>query len=260
MIASLPMYDRPETAAANDRLWSGIAVILRGQGIPAPDALDRDLDPWEAWRSPDLLLSQTCGLPYRTQLHKTVTLVATPVCALDGVPGGHYHSVLVARHDDPRRRLSDFQGATLACNDTLSQSGWAAPMSKAADAGIDFGGTLVTGSHRRSAAAVAEGAADIAAIDAVSWEMMRRWDACAGELRVIGTTRPTPALPWITGQAGLAHVLAGALQAAIAGLSPEDRAALCLAGTIRLGAEDYLAVPTPPSRSPEPAKTPANMA
>ena len=32
MIASLPMYDRPETAAANDRLWQGVRERL-GQGL-----------------------------------------------------------------------------------------------------------------------------------------------------------------------------------------------------------------------------------
>lgn len=255
MIACLPMYDRPETAAANDRLWSGIAGILRRHGIAAPDTLDRDIGPWEAWQSPDLLLSQTCGLPYRARLYRTVALVATPICALDGVPEGHYRSVLVARRDDPRSQLCQFAGARIAVNETLSQSGWAAPMSEAAVAGIAFGATIITGAHRRSAAAVAEGAADIAAIDAVSWKMMRRWDDCTRHLREIGTTTPTPALPWITGRSGLVPALAHALNEAIAELTSEDRATLCLVGTTRLDAEAYLAVPTPPSRSSETAET-----
>ena len=62
MIASLPMYDRPETAAANDRLWQGVRTRL-GEG---PEHLVRAGDPWEHWQSPDLLLSQTCGLPFRS--------------------------------------------------------------------------------------------------------------------------------------------------------------------------------------------------
>ena len=253
MIASLPMYDRPETAAANDRLWSGIARVLRQRGIDAPEALDRDTGLWEAWQSPDLLLSQTCGLPYRTRLHATVALVATPVCALDGVPPGYYQSVLVARRDDPRRRLSDFAGATLACNDTLSQSGWAAPMTEAAATGITLGPTLITGAHRQSAAAVADGRADIAAIDALTWAMIRRWDPCAAMLREIGTTAPTPALPWITGRPDLVPALAEALDQGVAALSADDRAMLGITGTIRLGREAYLAVPTPPAGSSEPA-------
>jgi ABC-type phosphate/phosphonate transport system substrate-binding protein len=253
MIASLPMYDRPETAAANDRLWSAIARHLQKEGVDAPAALDRDMGLWEAWQSPDLLLSQTCGLPFRARLHPTVTLVATPVCDLAGVPPGHYHSVLVARRDDPREDLAAFDGATLAVNDPLSQSGWAAPLAEAAALGIAFGSLRLTGAHRASAAAVAEGAADLAAIDGVSWAMIRRWDAPAEGLREIATTRPTPALPWITARADLAPLLARALAVAIAGLPAEDRRRLCLAGAMRLPPEAYLAVPIPPPCAAEPA-------
>lgn len=256
MIASLPMYDRPETVSANDRLWSGVARVLSREGIAAPARLDRAVGLWEAWLSPELLLSQTCGLPFRARLHETVTLVATPVCDIAGVPRGHYRSVLVARRGDRRRALSDFSGATLACNDPLSQSGWAAPMAEAEATGIAFGAIRVTGAHRSSAAAVAEGAADLAAIDALSWAMICRWDDCADALREIGATSPTPALPWITARADLAPVLAQAIDEAIADLSARDRATLGIAGTVRLGAEAYLAIPIPPSCASEPASAP----
>jgi hypothetical protein len=176
MIASLPMYDRPETAGANDRLWAGVARALAARGIAAPAALDRTTGMWEAWLSPDLLLSQTCGLPYRTRLHGQVALVATPVYDLPGTPPGHYHSVLVARRDDARRRFADFDGATLAYNDADSQSGWAAPMGRGGRSRDRLRRTLATGAHRASARAVAEGTADIAAIDALTWRMIRRWD------------------------------------------------------------------------------------
>ena len=64
MIASLGMYDRTETAAANDRLWAGIRDGLRARGIAAPEALTRgDGAYWPAWQAPDLVLSQTCGFP-----------------------------------------------------------------------------------------------------------------------------------------------------------------------------------------------------
>jgi hypothetical protein len=195
MIASLPMYDRPETAAANDRLWAGIAQALAAEGIAAPVALDRATGLWEAWTSPDLLLSQTCGLPFRSRLHSVVTLVATPVCDLPGTPPGHYHSVLVARRTDPRRSLAEFDGATLAMNEAMSQSGWAAPAAEAAAAGIAFGATRTTGTHRASARAVAEGKAHLAAIDGLTWRMIRRWDDFAGALKEIGTTRSTPRCP-----------------------------------------------------------------
>lgn len=247
MIASLPMYDRPETAAANDRLWSGIARALRARGISAPGALDRETEVWDAWLSPDLLLSQTCGFPYRARLHGRVTLVATPHCDLPGVPPGYYCSVLVARRGDSRRRLEDFGGATLAYNEALSQSGWAAPSAAAAEAGIAFGACVATGAHRASARAVAEGAADLAAIDALTWRMIRRWDAVAAELDEIGTTAPTPALPWITALGTDGALIAGALGEALGDLDAADRDTLGILGCLRIPPEAYLAVPIPPA-------------
>jgi ABC-type phosphate/phosphonate transport system substrate-binding protein len=253
MIASLPMYDRPETAGANDRLWAGVACALAARGLAAPAELDRTTGMWEAWLSPDLLLSQTCGLPYRTRLHGQVALVATPVYDLPGTPPGHYHSVLVARRDDARRRFADFHGATLAYNEADSQSGWAAPTAAAAAAGIAFGRTHATGAHRASARAVAEGTADIAAIDALTWRMIRRWDEMADALTEIGTTASTPALPWITAATRDPAPLAEALAESLAELSAEDRDALGLTGVTRIPAADYLAIPNPPAPQAQPA-------
>jgi ABC-type phosphate/phosphonate transport system substrate-binding protein len=246
MIASLPMYDRPETAGANDRLWHAIARGLRDRGVGAPAALDRTTDLWATWLSPDLLLSQTCGLPYRARLHPNVTLVASPICDLSGAPPGHYYSVLVVRRDDARRTLADFDGATIAVNDPLSQSGWAAPSAEAAREGIAFGRIVLTGSHRASARLVAEGGAEIAAIDALTWAMIRRWDDFAMGLRELATSEPTPALPWITAPHQDAETIAAALSEAIAALSPADRDILGLRGAIRLEPAAYLALPLPP--------------
>jgi len=246
MIASLPMYDRPETAGANDRLWKAIATALRDRGIDAPAALDRKTGLWETWLSPDLLLSQTCGFPYRARLHGKVALVATPVLDLPGAPPGHYYSVLVARRDDPRRAFADFAGARLAINDPLSQSGWAAAHAHATAEGIAFGPVTETGAHRASALAVAEGRADMAAIDALSWRIIREWDDFAACLKVVARTAPTPALPFITARHRDPAPIAAALDAAVADLSPVDRDRLGLVGTVRLDAAAYLALPTPP--------------
>ncbi|NNK78215.1 MAG: PhnD/SsuA/transferrin family substrate-binding protein, partial [Litoreibacter sp.] len=195
MIASLPMYDRPETRASNDRFWQ----LIRNQlepGLASPEELSRTADHWQDWENPELLLSQTCGYPYRTRLHGKTRLVATPVYDLPDCPPGHYYSVLIARKSDPRGGFEDFARARLAYNDALSQSGWAAPQSHAEDTGFRFTDVTQTGAHRTSAQAVASGIADIAAIDAVSWAMIRRWDSFAADLREIGVTAPTPALPY----------------------------------------------------------------
>jgi ABC-type phosphate/phosphonate transport system substrate-binding protein len=247
MIAALPMYDRPETAAANDRLWAGIRDTLRAAGQTAPSTLDRETDLWDLWRAPGLVLAQTCGLPYRARLHRHVQLIATPDHGLDGCPPGHYRSLLLVRADDPRDRLEAFAGARLAVNDALSQSGWAAPAAHAAARGVVLAPVGPTGSHAASAAAVAAGTTDIAAIDAVTWVLMTRADAPeAARLRVLEATAPTPALPLIAGPEADAELWRGACRAGLAALSPADRDLLLLRAFVTIPASAYLALPLPP--------------
>lgn len=247
MIASLGMYDRAETAAANDRLWAGIRDGLRARDIAAPEALTRGEGAyWPAWQAPDLVLSQTCGFPYRARLHGRVTLIGTPDYGVEGCPPGHYRSVFVTRTDDPRA-LADFDGLPLAYNEGLSQSGWAAPQNHAAALGLRLRPGLCTGGHRLSALAVAEGRADLAALDAVTWEMLRRWEPAAAALRVVAVTDPTPGLPYIAAAGADAAATFDAVAEAIAALSPADRETLQLRGLIRIAPEAYLAVPTPPA-------------
>ncbi len=241
MIASLPMYDRAETAAALDRLWTGVRAAFAGD---TPARLNRNGDVWNHWRSPDLFLSQTCGMPYRVKLHGQVQLVGTPVTGLDCTPG-FYRSVIVARAGDPRTTFAEFAGARLAYNESLSQSGWAAPINMAASQGVEFASFLQTGAHRASADAVADGQADLAALDALTWAMIERWDDVARRLKVIGLTPETPTLPFITAKDRDPQALAGALGKAIGGLSPDDRDTLSLYGLTDIPASAYLAVPTP---------------
>lgn len=241
MIASLPMYDRPETAAANNRLWQGVRDRL-GHG---PDHLSREGDVWDHWQSPDLILSQTCGYPYRARLHGRVTLVGTPVLDLPDCPPGYYYSVFVVRDDDPRAAPKDFATDRLAYNEALSQSGWAAPQAYAIAQGFSFSNPVHSGAHRASALAVAENHADIAALDALSWQMMQRYDPFAAKLRVLAQTTPTPTLPYITAFGRDPAPVFAALGSAISGLSKGDRTTLGINGLIRIKSETYLAQPNP---------------
>ena len=247
MIASLGMYDFGAAEAANDRLWALIRTGLRGRGIAAPEALIRG-EPayWDAWQSPDLLLSQTCGYPFRARLHDRVTYVGTPDYGVEGCAPGQYRSVFVARDDDPRTTLPEFDGAPLAYNEPLSQSGWAAPQTQAAKQGIRLRPEIRTGAHRLSAKAVVEGKADIAALDAVTHALLQAEGMAAG-LRVIALTDPTPGLPFITAAGRDPAPIFDAVSQAIAALAPEDRATLRLQGIVRLPVADYLSVPNPPS-------------
>lgn len=247
MIASLGMYDFPWSAAANDRLWAGVRDRLRASGQAAPETLTRgETAYWPAWEDPDLVLSQTCGYPFRAKLHDRVTLLATPDYGLPGCPPGHYRSLFVARKHDPRQTLEDFRGAPMAYNEDMSQSGWAAPAYHLLSMGLTPCPRLRTGGHRASAQAVAEGRADIAALDALSWEMLLGHEPATEGLHVVAATAPTPVLPFITAPGKDAAPIFSALNQAIAELSLDDRATLRLRGLVQIPALAYLAVPTPP--------------
>lgn len=243
MIASLGMYDMPAVQTANDRFWALIHAHL-GYG---PSQLTRDMDPWVLWQSPELLIAQTCGMPYRTRLHQTVALLGTPDYGMAGCPPGHYNSVLVVRADAPGNRLHDFSGGRFAYNEAMSQSGWAAPMTHLNALGIVFAEHIKTGAHAVSAKAVADGAADMAGIDVVTWTLLQEHDPVAKRLKVIARTTPTPGLPLITAQGRDTAPIADAFRTAIAELAPDDRAALHIKGLIDIPTHTYLTVPNPPS-------------
>jgi ABC-type phosphate/phosphonate transport system substrate-binding protein len=67
-------------------------------------------------------------------------------------------------------------------------------------AGTEFFESVdLSGSHRRSIEMVADGEADIAAIDCVSWAHLQRIaPERTGALRVLGWTEASPSLPFVT--------------------------------------------------------------
>lgn len=85
MFASLPMYQRDELNEAHDEYWYLISKKL-GHNIH----LTKTGDETDLWLDPNLLLSQTCGMPYRTYLHDKVTLVGTPDYGVNRCPPGRY--------------------------------------------------------------------------------------------------------------------------------------------------------------------------
>ena len=245
MIASLPMYDWPEIRAETNRFWALIRDHLRRAGIDAPDHLDREKDLRQSWLSPDLLLSQTCGLPYRSELHEQVSLVGTLDHGLTDAPAGYYYSAIITRRDEALP-LAAYASKRFACNGLESQSGFAAPQNHAQRSGFSFTDVCISGAHGESARAVAEGRADIAAIDAVTWRLIQsHLPELAAQLRVIERTLPTPGLPLITAQDPAP--ITAAVRAALADLPTEDREALGLRGLALIPKSAYLAIPTPAS-------------
>ena len=248
MHASLPMYDRPEMRAQTDRLWALTRDALRDRGLAAPDALTRDVaNLWDLWQSPELLLSQTCGLPLRARLHDKVQLVATPDFALPGCPPGHYNSVLITHAEQAETVIETLLSARIVINEGLSQSGWGALWRYAADLGLTPAKPILSGGHAFSARAVLDRRADLAAIDAQTWRLLRRYEPELTALVERGRTPPTPALPLITAQGRDPGPLIAALTDALTALPDGDRETLGLAGLARIPLADYMALTIPPN-------------
>lgn len=65
-VAAFPMYPMPDLTSIFDRLWADTRDRLRQGGITIPDRLTTDIpDVMAISQRSDLILSQTCGYPFR---------------------------------------------------------------------------------------------------------------------------------------------------------------------------------------------------
>ena len=237
LIAALPMYDWPETRAETDTQWAAIRDRLRAAGIAAPEALTRVAGDLSAlWRDPALLLAQTCWGPMGLGLADHVEVVGQPdYSGYEGGRGELYSSAVVMRRADippsglpaisPSRRemagrpeggveapsdgravlpLDLLGGRRFAFNGRDSMSGYLALEQDLAALGESlalFCGRVETGGHRASVVAVAQGRADVAAVDCRSWTLAQRFEPAAKKLAVVGWTARRKGLPFITAKA-----------------------------------------------------------
>ncbi|MBV9287136.1 MAG: PhnD/SsuA/transferrin family substrate-binding protein [Hyphomicrobiales bacterium] len=247
LLAALPMYDGPDLAPSNDALWARIALGLRARGVAAPDRLTRGGDLMAMWRSQRLVLSQTCGYPYMTALRDSVVLIAAPEYGFPGCDGVLHRSFLVKRADDPRGKLAAFLGARAAVNAWDSNTGmnlFRAAIAPLAGGRPFFRAVVAMGSHAASLVAVADGRADLAAVDCVVFALMSRSrPALAARVAVVGESPPSPGLPFIASAALPAATIAAAREALIETLADpalaEARAALGLRGARPIEPDDY---------------------
>ena len=239
------MYIRPEVADAYDHFWGLIRENLRQLGINAPHELSQTAPEFDVWLHPDLVLSQTCGMPYRLWLQGKVQYVGTSDYGLDACPPGYYRSPIIVRRNDPRTELQDFKKAIFAHNSPHSQSGFASIFTHLQDYGFWFENMLDTGGHHASAHAVATGRADIAALDAVTWQLIQTFEPWARDLRVLEWTTPTPGLPLICGPKLNAKDVLTAVEQALDDLPAAQKALIKINRIVQIPKSEYLAVPSP---------------
>jgi ABC-type phosphate/phosphonate transport system substrate-binding protein len=204
-IAALPMYN-VSPALADD--WRALLAYVHAALEPWLDArgdtlalADPPADLTAFWLRDDLLLSQTCGYPLVHALDARVRLVATPEFDVPGCEGGLYHSVLLTGAHVEAVSIKACAGLRAAYNDDDSNSGMnllrhaVAPFARD---GRFFASVTKSGGHLASIRALADGAADVAAIDCVTFAFVRAHrPELAAAVREIGVTASAPALPFI---------------------------------------------------------------
>ncbi|MGR3906611.1 PhnD/SsuA/transferrin family substrate-binding protein [Burkholderia sp. SR8] len=251
-IAALPMYNVTPRHAALWRalLRDALDAFARAGGPAGVGLLDEPFgDLHTLWRRDDLLLSQTCGYPYRMLgLRDAVHLLATPVFDAPGCDGARYSSVLAVSarvHAGGATTLAACRGLRAAFNGADSHSGMNAfrhAIAPHAHGGRFFGSVESFGSHLNVLRALVDGDADCAAIDCVTFAYVR--DALPDllqDIRIIGVTSSAPGLPFVASRA-LPEAKVAALQDALdraAAADAERARVLRLKGFDRLSPADY---------------------
>lgn len=215
-LATLPMYDWPEVRAETAALWSairaGVLARLPGCDLPLDLTPTPTAGPMALWCDPGLVFGQTCWGPLSLGLINRLLPLAQPdYTAFTGGRGAFYRSALVARAGAAAKvptgagallPVGLLAGRVFALNSRNSLSGY---LGLRKDLGADPGALAArcveTGSHRASIMAVAEGRADLAAIDCRSWALARRHEPCAKALVVVGWSAERWGLPYVTSRA-----------------------------------------------------------
>jgi ABC-type phosphate/phosphonate transport system substrate-binding protein len=231
--------DAPETIVRTNADMPPVAGGIRDAAgaIVAPDPATlppQELDYPALWLHPALLFTQTCWGPMGLGLDQHVQVIGQPSYdAYEGGKGALYSSPIVMRKGGGRAHvpapadgtaaipLDLIRGRRFAYNSLDSMSGFLGISRDLAAMGADldiFSERLETGGHRASIVAVAEGRADVAAIDCRSWALAQRFEPKALEVEVVGWTGLSKGLPYITA-ATTPERTAAALRAVLADLS-----------------------------------------
>jgi ABC-type phosphate/phosphonate transport system substrate-binding protein len=143
--------------------------------------------------------------------------------------------------------LAQLDGKTIAYNESLSQSGWAAPISFLSKHAIAPKAAVKTGAHINSMRAVLSGTADFCGVDAQTFALICNMTDDFNDLRILAHTEPTPGLPYICALRFDPKEVADAVLRAYETLDGADKSSLRLKGFVHIDTEHYFSVPSPTS-------------
>lgn len=204
----------------------------------------------EVLHHPSLLFGQTCGYPLMTNLRKSLTPFCVPCFNVPGTDGKFYSSQLIVNADSSLSSLADCAGKIAAINTTDSQSGMNVLRYEVARLGGSqgyFSSIEITGGHFNSLQAVAEGRADVAAIDCVTFQLIAdEMPGLVERVRGVGFTTQTCGLPFVLPSAAASPALTShyieALQQACVQTSQASRNCLHLGGFEAVNFDDYAGI------------------
>ncbi|MDA9981565.1 PhnD/SsuA/transferrin family substrate-binding protein [Gammaproteobacteria bacterium] len=203
MIASLPMYDFPEVRRPVDALWRGMVRHLKREGVKnVPQQLLHNRHLNDLWSDKNLFISQCCGYDILHRYRDCLQVLGTPWFDVPGCSNGHYASIVVVPESSTHQDVIDMLGAVVVINGPESHSGMNALFSLVepySRKGRFFSEVKISGSHAESLDTVRRGDADVAAVDCLTYELLRRYRPTAIDgTRPLGRTFDAPAPPYVS--------------------------------------------------------------
>ena len=242
LLASLPMYNLPEMRAANARFWEALRGLLLEAGLPdMPETLTFERGPVPPRLEPELLFSQTCGYPLETVFKGQAIRLAAPIYDAPGCDGPTHRAFFVVPAASPAHDLADLKGGVYLLNSPVSNSGMNLPrraLAEIAGGRPFFREIIITGNHPASLDRMLRGEGDVASIDCVTYAFWRRYrPAAADQVRIVGETPPSPAIPFVT-SAMTPPATVEILRAALRTVARDPRYAAVCAELLISGIED----------------------
>ena len=199
---------------------------------------------------PGLWFGHTCGYPLMTRLKDFISPFCVPLFNVPGTDGKCYASRIIVAADSAIDSIKASRGCVAVMNNPDSNSGM--NVLRHAVAGVSdseqfFSSVVTSGGHLHSLEAVASGAADIAAIDCVSYQLIADWrpELCAG-IKIIGDSIKTCGLPLVMSHADIAEADTGemteGLNQALTHCDDQVRSTLHLNGFASIQLDDYRSI------------------
>jgi ABC-type phosphate/phosphonate transport system substrate-binding protein len=127
-----------------------------------------------------------------------------------------------------------------------SQSGLAAAYTDAKKNDFWFKRRIISGSHKKSCEMVANGKADIACIDSITWRFIEKYTSLKNQIRIISKTDPTPGLPYISSIEANQSVIFNSIKIAIEKLNKNEKNILGIERIVWIAKSEYLKYENPP--------------